>query len=302
MEYNTFEEIIANMPLYSCFSLTLINDQKQSLEMTDAGINLLENLFHKNKVRLFCCECKLENTFEVEYEIKRELEPSPYEVSTGLGTVYRDIDNQNVYDCLKAMPRYDEGLIFYTFKCSMSKKHYQNMFLHFLIKDGLIMIRKIGQKPSNTDLQFKLSKTYNGVLTKYNAVDDYKHFEQCESRDLLAGSCTYLRRILQKIVYKKFESLDLSEAEKIHLSSFESKLKQVTPLFCEDIRGLLNNSYFLLNRGIHELENLEIQDFYLLLVEVINTQLDYEYELETKQKRKVELTKKLNNLREKYQK
>ena len=187
-------------------------------------------------------------------------------------------------------PKNDEGIIEYFFVCAMDSSHYYTMTLHYFLANGKLKIIKTGQDPMTRTLKENYSTKYRKVLSKYNAFDDFIKFEQSQERGLLAGACTYLRRVFEKMVLfmveeAKTEGLNVEVAK-----HFDEKIKLVKYKFDPEISGVLEESYDLLSKGIHQLTDEQIDEFDGLMQEVILLQLDFE-------KTNEERMKTINNLR-----
>ena len=176
----------------------------------------------------------------------------------------------------------------------MDRHHYQIMTLLFTLSDNIIEIRKIGQKPINIDLKETYSNEYKRILDNYDSFDDYRHYEQSASRNLLAGACTYLRRVLEKMILVKLSNSGKNKEEIAKLKHIEDKIEAVKDQFDDDVRDILTQSYGLLSQGIHELNNDEISEFYKSMLEVINIQLESEKEKLIRDERRKKLRSEIN--------
>lgn len=291
MSIKTLEQIVVNLPIYGAFSFDLFDNhpQEASEYLSNAAKQQLQELFHKKKIDLKCVECEKEYPFDVSHKIQKEIFPlSPYNY---LDVVSRSftcaIDSADLLKYEVILPEKDEGIIEYAFKCTMNSKHYQTMSLLYTLKDNVVEIRKIGQKPINIDLKETYSNEYKKILESYDAFDDYRHYEQSASRNLLAGACTYLRRVLEKMIHVKLSKTGKSKEELKELKYVEDKIEAVKDQFDDDVQDILTQSYGLLSQGIHELDNNQIEEFYKSMLEVINIQLEAEKEkLECEAKRK----------------
>lgn len=281
MGHRLLKEIISETPLHEVFSIQLF---KTNGDFTEDGKNTLLELFHTKKVDLKCTFCEKEYAFDVSKNITKELFEAKIYVARLYGYPNCSIDDQRliVYGCEK-YPNYDDGIIEYTLKCTMKPEHYYKVYLHYCLTEGKLLICKIGQTPSISELKQSNLDDFRKILLKYDAVEDYAYFEKCSDSALLAGACTYLRRIFEKIVAKKYENIP--EEKKASIKNFKEKINSVSDQFDAEIRGILHDSYKLLCRGVHELSNQEIERFYELMAEVINIQLESEKEtLERNQK------------------
>lgn len=307
MEYDSLKDIVTKLPIFGTFSLQIKEpDKNDFFKLSKKTIDLLNICFHTDKIRIKCIECESECPFSVSFNVEQYKKSGTYlyRFMSGLNYVRREcsIHDDEMLNHEIQLADFDEGIIEYTFRCTMNEFHYQKMYLLYTLDNGLITFRKIGQKPMNTDLVDKYSNDYKSILSKYDALDDFRHFEQSESRNLLAGSCTYLRRIFEKMVNKMLLNPKISEDQRKNAHRFEDKIKLVKDQFDDDIIDILTSSYSLLSRGIHELDNNEIDQFYSLMLELICTQLEYENSATIKSKRKNELKKNINFAVQKYKK
>lgn len=285
MEFDNLAKIVTDLPMFGTFCIDISN-----IDNFKAISNVL---FYTKKIELKCVECDSKYPFLVKYSIKKD--GASGEFKYGNGWTFSEIDSDLFFKYNVTFPKKDEGIIEFSFFCSMNAVHYQKMYLLYSLEGNTLLFRKIGQKPLNSDLKDKMSNNYKKILQKYNAFDDFRNFEQSESRNLLAGSCTYLRRIFEKMVNQMLESDEISKELKGKAKHFEDKISLVKTLFDIDIQDILNSSYSLLSKGIHELNNEEIEEFYSLMLEVICIQLESEYEKDLKAKQREQLKKNINS-------
>ena len=301
MEFDSLEKIVTDLPIFGSFSIKFFDGDAKNDNFYNELKECLLILFFTHKIHLKCIECKHHYPFSVSHTITKNGIDGSY--CYGAGWKFSNLDNEEFFRNSIILPKEDEGVIEYTFKCTMSpNRHYQKMYLLYTLNQEGIVFRKIGQKPLNSDLKSKMSNDYKKILEKYDAFDDFRSFEQSESRFLLAGSCTYLRRILEKMVNTMFNSLNLSEEEKNNCKHFDEKLDLVKDQFETGVQSVLDNSYSLLSKGIHELSNKEIESFYLLMLEVICTQLEFENEKEENEAKRKALKQKIDLASSKYKK
>lgn len=288
MEYSELSEIVTELPIFGSFSVSFSKDSYEELK------KVLANLFYTEKIRIKCVECGEYCPFTVSHSIAKYGATGKYKYGANYGWSFNDLDSSELFRYSILFPEFDEGIIEYTFRCSMDSLHYQKMYLLYILSKGTITFRKIGQKPLNVDLKEKMSNEYKNILTKYDSFDDFRYFEQSESRNLLAGSCTYLRRILEKMVNKMFGEYKKTNNVVEEPKHFEDKFSLVKNQFEESIREIVKNSYSLLSKGIHELSNEEIKEFYILMLQVICVQLEYEKEIDETAKKRKTLKKKID--------
>lgn len=97
------------------------------------------------------------------------------------------------------------------------------------------------------------------------------------------------------MVFYKLQDPSVNEKEKVKAVHFDEKIKLVRHLFDEDVQDTLSNSYGLLSKGIHELNDEQIKEFYSYISEIINIQLESEKEKILRQKKIEEIKNKINN-------
>ena len=296
MKYETFEDLITKFQLYEKFEVQLLKDSNSPNKPLTKDAQLLFNLlFNTAKVNLMCVDCKKEYPFDVSHTLDKAYRDFHYKVMQYGMDYYDDIDNPRLINGIKEPPSYDTGVIRFTFKCNMiPQHHFYKMYLLYELNDNTLSIRKIGQKPSTGDLVEKYSNHYESILKKYDALDDYKKYEQSRDRGLLAGACTYLRRIFEKMVNVMLNAKGLTNEQLKALEHFDDKVKEVKDQFDPEIRDVLNTTYSLLSKGIHELNNDEIDNLYKLMAEVINVQLEFEKEANYRKARLKELRADIN--------
>lgn len=298
MSVKTLEQIVANLPIYGAFSFEFFDKplKETSSCLSKIAKQQLRELFHKKKIDLKCVECEKEYPFDVSHSIQKENSAnSIYYYEDVIGRSFScAIDNSNLLTLNAIAPEKDEGIINYVFKCTMNPKHYQTMSLLYTLKDNVIEIRKIGQKPISIDLKETYSSEYEKILKKYDAFEDYRHYEQSASRNLLAGACTYLRRVLEKMIQVKLSKTGKSGEEQKALKHIEDKIEVVKDQFDDDVKDILTQSYGLLSQGIHELDNDQIEEFYKSMLEVINIQLEAEKEKLEREAKRSKLRSEIN--------
>lgn len=278
-------DLINKMSLFEEISVCLFKNNN----VTEEGKSLLIALFHTKKVDFFCLDCEKDRVFSVNHFIKRHNNSTnPYEINY-IGPVYKELDDKLILDYSVKYPPIDEGVIEYSFICSMNGTHHYEIFFSFSLKNEILTIKKIGQSSLVRELKTCYSNEYKKVLERFNAFEDYRHYEQSVERGLLAGACTYLRRVFEKMVNNYFDESHTNNKDKyLH---FDEKLKLVLNRFDVDIQPVLHESYSLLSKGIHELNDDEINDFYSLMAEVINIQLESEKEKKYRENKMKELRK-----------
>lgn len=301
----TLEEIITKVPLYKEYIFKIIKEER-FLKINDEGAAFFNALFNTSKCDLLCVECKKEYSFDVLNEICSLTEngnPKYYSsenfrigytggvmssTNLGFGDLV-DSDFSDIYNC--------RGIIEQYLYCNKyPHNHIYIIYYRFIVSNQYISIMKIGQDVPSFMLTENLSNIYKKELDAYKAFDDFRMYEQSMSRGLKAGACTYLRRVLEKIVVSKYIRKN-GENDTKH---FEDKIKDVIDDFDEDIRPILNSTYGLLSKGIHELDDDDIDNFIKSTFDVITIQLDYEKMMREKRERRKKLTSSININAAKY--
>jgi len=158
-------------------------------------------------------------------------------------------------------------------KCSRSENH---QIIIFVEKSGN-KITKIGQSPdAKYFLNTKNVTKYKKYLGFY--VEELRTALQLHNYNVGVGSYVYLRRVLEKLVFDKYDEhkadLAISEEEfKNPRFSFEEKvriLKEYLPKFMLDNVTV----YAILSKGIHELDEEECNTYFEFLYESITSILD----------------------------
>ena len=288
MNYEKLEDLVTQLPIYGIFEIVFAADDGK---ITNEGKKLLQMLFHENIINLKCIECGKEYPFNVKHNItKHNFNTNVYTITT-LESIYVSINRDEIVKYGGIAPSEDEGEISYNFECRMNSQHYYSMCLKYHLHQGKMIVCKIGQYPTTRQLKDALSNQYEKILKKYDSFDDYRMHEQSSERNLLAGSCTYLRRVFEKMVSKMMSNDSITEEDKLTAKHFDEKIKLVKSQFDADIQEILSESYDLLSKGIHELNNDEIEPFHDLLSEVINVQLESETEKYMRDQKMKELRK-----------
>ena len=306
MEYLKLEQFIREMPLYHeiAFKLCNLENEKSRGPMTKEAKLYFSELFHRKKIRLKCIECNAECPFDVKCTFSSLYSNcNSVEIhGLGVGSTYCvKIDAASLLD-ESAHFNDDEGIINYSFQCTMNPRHQCKMYFLYTIKSNAMSLIKIGQYPINMALMNSRSNEFKRVLNKYRAFEDYRFYERSISNDLLIGACTYLRRILEKMVIFKLNDETIDQAQKQKADTFDKKIRLVKHLFDEEIQETLKSSHVLLSKGIHELNNEDISEFYSLILKVIDIQLESELEELEKNERRKNLLRGINDSVEKFKK
>ena len=148
--------------------------------------------------------------------------------------------------------------------CSMNEEHHLDYIV--LATDNSMM--KIGQYPSVADMTFPKLDAYKHVISK----EDRKELGTAIglfASGVGAGSYVYLRRILERIIYKAKETAgDTVNDEKFEQAKMAERIKMLEGYLPET---LTKNTiiYGILSKGIHELSEEECLRYFPVVKECI---------------------------------
>jgi hypothetical protein len=161
------------------------------------------------------------------------------------------------------------------FECASREQHPLSIFFSRIHeKEGKETFSKIGQEPSLADLQYPLTQKYRSILKK-----DYKEFSKAiglNAHGIGIGSFVYLRRIIERLLEeahceaKEQKDWDEDNYQKGRVLDKVGLLRGYLP------RIFLDNkeSYSVLSKGIHELDEDECLKFFPALKDMIELILD----------------------------
>ena len=148
--------------------------------------------------------------------------------------------------------------------CSMDEKHHLDYIV--LTTDNSMM--KIGQYPSIADMTFPELDAYKHVISK----EDRKELGTAIglfANGVGAGSYVYLRRILERLVYKAKEAAaDVIDNEMFEQAKVAEKIKMLEG-YLPDILVKNTTIYGILSKGIHELSEEECREYFPVVKECI---------------------------------
>lgn len=140
-----------------------------------------------------------------------------------------------------------------SFRCTRDHSH--SLLFDLLIDDNKMI--KIGQFPSFADISV-------GDAIKYKSTLGNKYREYCKALGLFShgvgiGSFVYLRRIIETLVFEKYEeiaeTIGIDRGFFIH-SEFKDKF-EILKDYLPSILVKNKNVYGIVSKGIHELEEQE---------------------------------------------
>jgi hypothetical protein len=179
-------------------------------------------------------------------------------------------------------------------QCTAITNHKMCVLFHLTIDNFLI---KIGQYPSIIDFERNL-REYKSVL-KGSDLKELQQAVKLVSHGVGIGSFVYLRRIFEKLIFKKAKLLaEVDEHftfDEFLLLPMDKKiltLREYLPKFLVENKLL----YGVISKGIHELEDDECLQYFDIVKEAILIILDEEIASTKKEKRKCEVSKQLNNI------
>lgn len=198
------------------------------------------------------------------------------------------------HDCLESSLK---EIDFFTFNAIADCQH--KMIIHFMkVNDETIM--KVGQFPSIYDLDESINnKKFLKILGKEYS-EYYKSACSLYSFNTCIGALTYLRRIFEKLLIdvfndnKKSLSIDYEEYQKMRMEDKIKTIKTYLPDIMQE-QGF-NKIYTNISDGIHNLSEEDCSVIFPVLKEGIEEILIERLERIEKEKRRKELSSKLNDI------
>lgn len=284
MKYNFFDSIPSNIGsgkdnVFSNFLQT--NGLYDSIQINEDNIiDLIFLLDGKVRISDYCKECKEERVFTMKpyiYFSKDSKGCSPHKLSERLMEVQREnvIKNtpsvgevgskENIAWEWKDWQNDDVSrILVFQFVCSMNEDHH----LDYIVLTTDTSMMKIGQYPSVADMTFPKLDAYKHVISK----EDRKELGTAIglfASGVGAGSYVYLRRILERIIYKAKETAgDTVNDEKFEQAKMAERIKMLEGYLPET---LTKNTiiYGILSKGIHELSEEECLRYFPVVKECI---------------------------------
>ena len=284
MKYNFFDSIPSNIGsgkdnVFSNFLQT--NGLYDSIQINEDNIiDLIFLLDGKVRISDYCKECKEERVFTMKpyiYFSKDSKGCSPHKLSERLMEVQREnvIKNtpsvgevgskENIAWEWKDWQNDDVSrILVFQFVCSMNEDHH----LDYIVLTTDTSMMKIGQYPSVADMTFPKLDAYKHVISK----EDRKELGTAIglfASGVGAGSYVYLRRILERIIYKAKETaVDTVNDEKFEQAKMAERIKMLEGYLPET---LTKNTiiYGILSKGIHELSEEECLRYFPVVKECI---------------------------------
>lgn len=180
-------------------------------------------------------------------------------------------------------------ILVFQFVCSMNEEHHLDYIV--LTTDNSMM--KIGQYPSVADMTFPELDAYKHVISK----EDRKELGTAIglfASGVGAGSYVYLRRILERLVYRAKETAaDAIDNETFEQARVAERIKMLEG-YLPDILVKNTTIYGILSKGIHELSEEECRKYFPVVKECIYQILGMWESLRKKQADEAALNKALN--------
>lgn len=251
-----FEYLLVNKGLYDSIDIT-IDDLAEMEDLFAGGCG-------RYTVDCFCMQCNE----------KRVFESVDKEVHEGHGVISSYI----ILDSTRAKkPKKEDDYNYFlnkrhclSFQCTRDHKHL--LLFDLLVTDKKII--KIGQYPPVSSISVGDIREYKSILNDYFI--EYSTALRLFSQNIGIGSFAYLRRIIEKLVFEKYEEvkgkIDVSE-QKFYGSEFTEKIKLLKDFLPKDLTDN-HNSYGIVSKGIHELTEEECLKIFPKLIAGIELILD----------------------------
>lgn len=186
---------------------------------------------------------------------------------------------------------------FFSFHAMADCQH--KMIIHFMKIDNET-IMKIGQYPSIYDMNEEINNKHFLKFLGKEYADYYKTACSLYSFNSCIGALIYLRRIFEKLLIDVFNdnkdeiSIEFDEYKKLRIEDKIKKIKKFLPDIMQE-QGF-NTIYTKISDGIHNLTEEECSSIFPILKQGIEEILIERLEKMEKEKRKKEISSKLNNM------
>lgn len=242
---NKFEMILVNKGLYDGIDVT-VDDLEELERMLTSGS------YNGYKIDCFCIECNEKRIFE-------STDKQVFEESAFLTTSILDPTNKSRKPAkVTLFNNYLNRRYSLSFRCSRDPNH--SLLFDILITNDKMI--KIGQFPSFADICV-------GDTTKYKSVlkDNYCEYNMSlglASHGVGIGSFVYLRRIIESLVFEKFD--EVSKKIDVDKTTFMGKkfiekidvLKDYLPKLLVEKK----NVYGIISKGVHELDEKTCKEMF----------------------------------------
>jgi hypothetical protein len=285
------EDFLLDVPLYTSHEITQYNYQ---------GVFRIE--FFEGTIDAFCLQCGRESVFYRETKfplIGHGPNSRPAwnidELLQNKDAFFPNLDEPNQYTLISLTDYVNRNrLIWIDFECTRDFSH-GLIFMLKVINKGLL---KIGQYPSLADLKREEIKKYRPILSE----EKYREFKRSIgliSHGIGIGAFVYLRRIIEELIdnayiqAKKQKSWDDVVYKRSRVTDRIKLLKGYLP----DFLVKNHNTYSILSKGIHDLDEIECLEHFGLLKLAIELILDDELERKEREKKIKEVSNKLGDLK-----
>ncbi len=262
----------------------------ENIEINQSDFDKLQiyfNNYNKNElsIDLYCPECKQISTFNATNEPQMSCN-EPYSEAR------KFIDHYLTF-----------GIIHY--RCARNNQHYMCSQILFEQKKEIDnkkkeikknYIIKIGQYPSKADIEFPEFNRFSKILPP-EKLSDLKRSAGLAAHGIGAGSFVYLRRVFEYLINEAYSiavedgAIDKETYEKARVNERIQLLKDYLP----EIMVENHETYGILSKGVHELDEDTCKNAYPLLKDTIELILDEQLrkkeELEKKKKIRASIAK-----------
>lgn len=250
-----FEEFLVNKGLYESINISI--EDLDELEKFLSG-----SIYNGYNINCFCVQCNEMRTFE---SVDKKVHEAKGVYSAYIGTESGPGRTPKREELFR---NYLSRRYCLSFRCT--REHEHSILFDLLVTENKII--KIGQYPSFADISIGDIKKYKSALgTKFK---EYSKSLGLFSHGIGIGSFVYLRRIIESLVFEKYDkvkdSLEISYDDFIH-KEFSDKL-DVLKDYLPNVLIKNKNLYGIVSKGIHELseeECLSIYPFIKIGIELI---------------------------------
>lgn len=284
MRHNIFDSIPSNIVsgkdnVFANFLQTAGLYESTKID-EDNIADLIELLKGNVKISAYCKECKQERVFymkPIEYYFETGTDGNEKIRCASLGEEIESLQNMIFSTKARQEKSFAEEwkwinwqiadttrLMKLEYICSMDEKHH----LDYIVLTTNNSMMKIGQYPSIADMTFPELDVYKHVISK----EDRKELGTAIglfANGVGAGSYVYLRRILERLVYKAKEAAaDVIDNEMFEQARVAEKIKMLEG-YLPDILVKNTTIYGILSKGIHELSEEECRKYFPVVKECI---------------------------------
>lgn len=266
------KQIIFEAPLYSRWENKVIIDEDG--QPTEYSLKYLVGSFNE-RVELYCTNCERNRVFAADKNI---------------------FDVPNIRSPHFPAQIKDKPSFFKTFRCSGDEHH---KILYSFIVEGDELI-KVAEYPSKYDSVKNTFNNYKKIL-KNEKIKELAKAAQLESYGYAIASFLYYRRIFEDIILQTFLESDIKDKiaeEEFRGKRMEDKTKYIQD-FLPDYFKENSHMYGVLSKGIHELQEDECREYLPIVKTIIFFSLDEAVDKKNKELRKIEVSKKLNEINSK---